>query len=100
MDFLDVTQAFDRFRHPGLLFKLKQVLPCTYYLTPKSYLEDRLFRVNEDGEFSFYFAIGATVPQGSVLAPLPYYLYTAYILTHDLALLAAFAYDTCIISII
>jgi hypothetical protein len=30
--FLDVAQAFDRVWHPGLLFKLKQILPSTYYL--------------------------------------------------------------------
>ena len=41
-----------------------------YYLILKSYLEDRFFRVIEGGEYSSYFPIRASVPQGSVLAPL------------------------------
>lgn len=96
--FLDVAQAFDRVWHPGLLFKLKKILPSTYYLILKSYLEDRFFRVNEAGEYSSYFPIEASVPQGSVLAPLLYSVYTADIPTHDTTLLATFADDTCILS--
>lgn len=41
--FLDVSQAFDRVWHAGLLFKLKHFLPPSYYLILKSYLEDRFF---------------------------------------------------------
>jgi len=44
-EFLDVSQAFDRVWHPGLLYKLKILLPSHYYLILKSYLEDRLFPV-------------------------------------------------------
>lgn len=43
--FLDVTQAFDRVWHQGLLLKLKNALPFTYYLIIKSYLSERYFRV-------------------------------------------------------
>lgn len=43
--FLDVSQAFDRVWHAGLLFKLKLILPASYYLILKSYLEDRFFSV-------------------------------------------------------
>ncbi|KAL1123506.1 hypothetical protein AAG570_002584 [Ranatra chinensis] len=39
--FLDVEQAFDRVWHPGLLYKLKKILPSTYYLILQSYLKDR-----------------------------------------------------------
>lgn len=96
--FLDVAQAFDRVWHPGLLFKLKEVLPSTYYLILKSYLEDRFFRVREAGELSSYHPIEASVPQGSVLAPLLYSVYSADFPTHESTLLATFADDTCIMS--
>ena len=96
--FLDVAQAFDRVWHPGLLYKLKNVLPSTYYLILKSYLEDRFFRVIEGGEYSSYFPIRASVPQGSVLAPLLYSIYSSDIPTHPSSLLATFADDTCILT--
>jgi hypothetical protein len=87
--FLDVAQAFDL---------KKNKLPSTYYIIIKSYLEDRFFRVNEAGEYSSYFRIRASVPQGSVLAPLLYSVYTAVISTYESTLLATFADDTCILS--
>lgn len=36
--FLDITQAFDRVWHEGLLYKIKQNLPLNYYTLLKSYL--------------------------------------------------------------
>lgn len=41
--FLNITQAFDRVWHDGLLFKLKKILHSVYFLTIKSYLSDRHF---------------------------------------------------------
>ena len=41
--FLDVSQAFDKVWHPGLLFKIKQTLPSGYYNLLKSYPQDRHF---------------------------------------------------------
>jgi hypothetical protein len=43
--FLDVKQAFDKVWHPGLLYKLKQNLPHTFYSLIKSYLASRKFRI-------------------------------------------------------
>jgi hypothetical protein len=34
--FLDIAQAFDKVRHTGLLYKLKNKLPSPYYLLLKS----------------------------------------------------------------
>ena len=96
--FLDVAQAFDRVWHPGLLFKLKHVLPDTYYLILKSYLEDRFSRVTEGGALSAYFPVGASVPQGSVLGPFLYTVYASDLPTHPDTLLATFADDTCILA--
>jgi len=35
--FLDVSQAFDKVWHQGLLLKIKQILPPVYFNLPKSY---------------------------------------------------------------
>jgi hypothetical protein len=96
--FLDVAQAFDRVWHPGLLFKLKKILPSTLYLILKSYLEDRFLRVRQGGELSSYVPVEASVPQGSVLGPFLYNVYTADIPTHPNTLIATFADDTCILA--
>ncbi|KAL4126953.1 hypothetical protein QTP88_011151 [Uroleucon formosanum] len=45
--FLDISKAFDRVWHDGLLFKLKHFLPSPYYLILKSYLENRSFSVRQ-----------------------------------------------------
>ena len=34
--FLDVRQAFDKVWHPGLLFKIKRILPSSYFNLLKS----------------------------------------------------------------
>ena len=96
--FLDIAQAFDRVWHPGLLFKLKTILPSTLYLILKSYLGERFFRVSYGGELSDYCPVGASVPQGSVLGPILYTIYTADIPTHPNTVIATFADDTCILS--
>jgi hypothetical protein len=43
--FLDISQAFNRVWHTGLLHKLQQFLPLSYYLILKSYLHNRHFQV-------------------------------------------------------
>ncbi|KAI5726243.1 hypothetical protein M8J77_025720 [Diaphorina citri] len=96
--FLDVTSAFDRVWHTGLLYKLKQLLPQHHYLLLKSYLSDRFFRVKHDGSYSRYHKINASVPQGSVLGPFLYVLYTADLPTTDETTIATFADDTAVLS--
>jgi hypothetical protein len=44
--FLDVSQAFDKVWHPGLLFKIKRILPSSYFNLLKSYLNERQFEKN------------------------------------------------------
>jgi hypothetical protein len=68
--FLDVSQAFDRAWHTVLLFKLKFILPSSYYLILKSYLEDRFFSVRYGSSTSSSKSINARVHQGAVTAPL------------------------------
>lgn len=63
----------------------------------KSYLQDRCFRVRlEDAYFSFR-KIFAGVPQGSVLNPILYLLFTADIRKNPDVKVATFADDTVIL---
>lgn len=96
--FLDVAQAFDRVWHPGLVYKLKRLLPFTYYLILKSYLTSRSFQVQYGTSTSLTRPVLAGVPQGSILGPLLYILYTADFPTHPENLTVTFADDTAILS--
>jgi hypothetical protein len=94
--FLDVAQAFDKVWHDGLLYKLKKMLPINYYTILKSYLTSRHFYVKQGQATSTLYPIHAGVPQGSVLGPILYLLYTADLPTTPGALTATFADDTAI----
>lgn len=96
--FLDITQAFDKVWHVGLLYKIKKNLPDTYYRVLKSYLENRHFQVKLSSAYTKLFPIAAGVPQGSVLGPLLYLLYTADLPKTDSATIATFADDTAILA--
>lgn len=96
--FLDVQQAFDRVWHNGLLYKIKQTLPHQYYLLFKSYLSERFFQVKVENDLSEYHLVQAGVPQGSVLGPTLYLIYTADIPFSENVILATFADDTALLS--
>jgi hypothetical protein len=42
--FLHITQVFDKVWHPGLLFKIRKILPHAYYRILESYLTDSSFK--------------------------------------------------------
>jgi hypothetical protein len=50
--FLDITQAFDKVWHPGILFKIRKILPHTYYRILESCLTDRIFQVKFKDEIT------------------------------------------------
>ncbi|XP_041450912.1 putative mediator of RNA polymerase II transcription subunit 26 [Drosophila obscura] len=76
--FIDVSEAFDRVWHSGLLLKLAKLLPFAYYQVLESYLTDRSFVVNgQNGVRSRSGRICAGVPQGSVLGPVLYTVFTS-----------------------
>lgn len=96
--FLDVSQAFDKVWHEGLQFKLKSVLPHNFYSILRSYLTNRFFQIKFQDEFSELILIESGVPQGSVLGPILYVLFTADLPTSDQTTTATFADDTAVLA--
>lgn len=97
--FLDVAQAFDKVWHVGINNKLKAILPQKLSKLLSSYLADRLFRVRMNSEYSELRNIKAGVPQGSVLGPILYLIYTHDLPQDDDVLIATFADDTAILAV-
>jgi len=97
--FLDISQAFDRVWHDGLLYKLKKFLPPTYYLLIKSYLTDRHFQTRYGSALSDIAAINAGVPQGGILSPILYNIFASDQPTTPNTAVADYADDKAIIAI-
>jgi hypothetical protein len=96
--FLDISKAFDRVWHAGLLDKLKgSGIRGRLLLWLKSYLTDRQQRVTINGARSPWGKILAGVPQGSVLCPLLFLIFINDI-THVIRRcnIRLFADDTCL----
>lgn len=97
--FLDVAQAFDRVWHKGLIHKLEKILPKQFTQILSSYIKNRYFRVKQEDSYSELKKINAGVPQGSVLGPLLYLLYTSDIPQPMEITTATFADDTAILAV-
>ena len=74
--FLDISKAFDKVWHKGIIFKLQQngisgKLLCVL----SDFLKDRKQRVILNGQFSSWTSVNAGVPQGSILGPLLFLIY-------------------------
>ncbi len=74
--FLDISKAFDKVWHAGLLYKLKRNgVNGTILKLIESFLSNRMQRVTINGSNSDWTAVEAGVPQGSVLGPLLFLVY-------------------------
>ena len=74
--FLDISKAFDKVWHEGLLYKLKSFgISGNLLNLIKHYLTDRFQRVLLNGQCSNSQPVLAGVPQGSILGPLFFLIY-------------------------
>ena len=73
---LDISKAFNRVWHAGLLHRLKSygILGQIFGLI-SSFLRDRRLRVVLEGKSSQEYPVKAGVPQGSILGPTLFLLY-------------------------
>jgi len=77
--FSDVSQAFDKVRHPGLLFKIKIIVPSSYFNLLKSYLNERHFETKIISETSSHSTSITVCPEGAFLVPFStYYTHLTY----------------------
>lgn len=95
--FIDVSQAFDKVWHEGLMHKIRQNLPQNISILLESYLTGRSFIVKHDDILSTPQPIKAGVPQGSILGPLLYLLYTSDMPTQAGVHISTFADDTALL---
>lgn len=75
----------------GLNHKLQQYLPKQFSQILESYIANRCFRVRQENMYSEIKKIKAGVPQGSVLGPVFYPLYTFNIPNMESGTIATFA---------
>ena len=74
--FLDISKAFDKVWHEGLVSKLEQNgVSGSLLIIFQNYLNNRKKRVVLNGAFSEYSSIEYGVPQGFILGPLLFLIY-------------------------
>lgn len=93
--FCDISKAFDRVWHEGLLLKLEAAgIKGSLLLWFRSYLSNREQRVVLPGAQSKWNYIRAGVPQGSILGPLLFLLFINHIVEEIDSNICLFADDT------
>ena len=99
--FCDISKAFDRVWHKGLLFKLRRMgVGGSLLEWFRSYLGQRQQRVVLEGSYSDYIYIKAGVPQGSILGPLLFLIFINDIVNDIGSNIKLFADDTSLYIIV
>ena len=99
--FLDISKAFDKMWHDGLIFKLKQNgVSGSLFMFFQNYLNNRKKCVVLNGSHSSYSTIKSGVPQGSVLSPLLFLIYINNLERNIKSNIKLFADDTMLFSIV
>ena len=96
---LDISKAFDRVWHAGLLHKLKSCrISGQIFGLISSFLSNRRLRVVLDGKSSQEYPVNAGVPQGSILGPALFLLYINDLPDDVICDIAIYADDTTLYS--
>ncbi|MCG7869675.1 MAG: endonuclease/exonuclease/phosphatase family protein [Candidatus Thiodiazotropha taylori] len=99
--FCDISKAFDRVWHRGLLYKLRRIgISGSLLSWFANYLKDRRQRVVLPGASSNWSSINAGVPQGSILGPLLFLIYINDIVENINSSIRLFADDTSLYIIV
>ena len=99
--FLDISKAFDKVWHEGLIFKLKQNSISGKRLHILSdFLSNRKQRVVLNGQNSSWTNIHAGIPQGSTLCPLLFLIYINDFSDNLTSNAKLFADDTSLFSVV
>ena len=98
---IDISKAFDKVWHDGLIFKLKQNgVSGSLLMFFQNYLNNRKQRVVLNGSYSSYSTVQSGVPQGSVLGPLLFLIYINDLEGNIKSNVKFFADDTMLYSIV
>lgn len=96
---LDVAKAFDKVWHDGIIYKMLQLnAPFWIVRIIQSFLQERTFKVKLGTAMSSLKQVEAGVPQGSVLSPTLYNIYTHDIPKTNNTLLAQYADDRAVLT--
>ena len=99
--FLDISKAFDKVWHEGLLSKLKSMgISGKLIKLLENYLSNRLRRVVLNGQTSPWRPVLAGVPQGSILGPLLFLIYINDLPNRLKSNVKLFADDTSLFTIV
>ena len=96
---LDISKAFGRVWHAGLLHKLRSHgISCQIFGLISSFLSNRWLQVVLDGKSSQEYPVNAGVPPGSILGPTLFLLYINDLPDDVICNIAIYADDTTLYS--